>query len=212
MNDRTHSRVYARTYASVGAVVLAAGRSSRMGTLKQLLTVGGSTALERTLAAILAAGVDQTVLVLGFAADEIQRQLSPGLLEGINVVMNQEYASGMASSLRAGLSAFGEQMQAALIVLADQPLVRTATVDRIVERYRATHADIVIPHYQGKRGNPVLLNRAVFPEAMALEGDTGCRAIFGSHANRIVQVDVDDPGILQDMDTPEDYERLRETL
>ena len=76
------------------------------------------------------------------------------------------------------------QIDAALIVLADQPFVRSETLDRIIERYRDRGAEIVIPFYQGSRGNPVLLNRSIFPEVMALEGDTGCRAIFGEPRRR----------------------------
>lgn len=194
----------------IGAVVLAAGRSARMGEPKQLLRVGGHAALEIVLESVRAARMDEVVLVLGFAAEEIQRQVAPELLDGVRVVVNPRFEEGMAGSLREGLSAFRGNVDAALIVLADQPFVRAGTMDRIVERYRAGGGEIVIPTYKGKRGNPVLLGREIFAEAMALEGDIGCRAIFAKHANGIVEVDVDDPGILQDMDTREDYERLRD--
>jgi molybdenum cofactor cytidylyltransferase len=93
-------------------------------------------------------------------------------------------------------------------VLADQPFVRPETIDRIIERYRSSDAEIVIPFYDGQRGNPVLLDRSVFSEAMALQGDAGARAIFGSHAGGIEKVDVDDSGILLDIDGRADYERL----
>lgn len=192
-----------------GAVVLAAGRSARMGEPKQVLRVGGRLALELVLESVRAARIDDVVLVLGFAAEEIRRQVAPELLDGVRVVVNPRFEEGMAGSLREGLSALSADVDAALIVLADQPLVRSGTMDRIVEGYRATGAEIVIPTYRGKRGNPVLLGRAIFGEAMALTGDTGCRAIFAQHASGIVQVEVDDPGILQDMDTREDYERMR---
>lgn len=194
----------------IAAVVLAAGRSARMGEPKQLMRVGGRAALELMLERVRAARLEETVLVLGFAAEAIRREIATELIEGVRVVVNPRFEEGMASSLREGLSALRADVDAALIVLADQPFVQTGTMDRIVEQYRATRGEIVIPAYKGKRGNPVLLGRKIFAGAMALTGDTGCRAIFAQHVSGIVEVDVDDPGILQDMDTREDYERLRE--
>lgn len=193
----------------IGAVVLAAGSSARMGQPKQLLRVGDSTVLERTLRNLRSSHADEHVLVLGFAADEIQRQLSPELLNCVTIAMNPQHESGISSSLRMGLSALSAETEAALIMLADQPLVRAATMDQIINQYLATSAGIVIPRCNGQRGNPVLLSRKIFPEAMDLTGDTGCRTLFASHAEDIAMVEVDDPGILQDMDTRADYDRLR---
>lgn len=128
---------------------------------------------------------------------------------GMKVVVNPEFEQGMAGSLREGLGAVSPRADAALIVLADQPFIRSGTMDKIVERYRDSNAEIVIPFYKGQRGNPVLLDRSVFPEVMALKGDTGCRAIFWNHTEGIVEVDVDDAGVLLDIDSRDDYERLR---
>jgi molybdenum cofactor cytidylyltransferase len=192
----------------VSAVVLAAGRSSRMGEAKQLLRLGGQTMLERTLENVRASRVGEVVLVLGFETELIRRELPAALLNGLRIVVNTDYASGMASSLRAGLAAVGPELDAALIVLGDQPLVRPQTINEIVGRYCGSDAEIVVPHYQGSRGNPVLLNRSVFAKAMSLEGDVGCRAIFAQHADGILRVDVNDAGILADVDSREDYERL----
>jgi molybdenum cofactor cytidylyltransferase len=197
-----------RDSCRVSAVVLAAGRSVRMGEAKQLLRVDGRTVLERTLENLRASRVDEALLVLGFSADEIRRELPAALLDGLRVVVNQDHASGMASSLRAGLAAVSPESDAALIVLADQPLVRPETMNEIVERYCGSDAEIVVPFYQGSRGNPVLLDRSVFAEAMAMEGDVGCRAIFAQHADGMLRVNVNDPGILADIDSREDYERL----
>lgn len=194
--------------ARVGAVVLAAGRSTRMGEPKQLLRIGGHLALGRVLETVRAAGVDEIVLVLGFAAEEIQKRIDPALFEGVQAVLNQQFADGMAGSLRAGLSSLSADTDAALIALADQPLVRSSTMKRIVAEYRASTAEIVIPFYKGQRGNPVLLGRGIFAEAMKLHGDIGCRALFAGRAQEILELEVDDPGILQDMDTRDDYERL----
>ncbi|MFZ0663183.1 MAG: nucleotidyltransferase family protein [Acidobacteriaceae bacterium] len=193
----------------VSAVVLAAGRSARMGWAKQLLRVGGRTMLTQTLENVRASGVDEVILVLGFSAEVIRREIPAALLSAVRVVVNADYESGMASSLRAGLATVGLTMDAALIVLADQPFVRPETMGRIIEQYRRSDARIVVPFYRGSRGNPVLLDRAVFAEAMTLEGDVGCRAIFADHAGEMARVDVDDAAILADIDSREDYERLR---
>jgi molybdenum cofactor cytidylyltransferase len=193
----------------VAAIILAAGKSTRMGEAKQLLRLGESTVLGHTIENVRrSAVVDEIVLVLGASAEAIRRQLPASLLEGLKVVVNPAYEQGMASSLRAGLSALDPQIGAALIVLADQPFVRPETLDKLARKYRRTPAPIVIPSYKGVRGNPVLLHRSVFAEVMALEGDTGCRAIFGNHPET-VKLEVEDEGILLDIDNQEDYERLR---
>jgi molybdenum cofactor cytidylyltransferase len=191
----------------VAAVVLAAGMSRRMGTAKQLLRLGEKAVLERTLQAVRSSQAAEIVLVLGAEAGEIRRQLS---LEGLKVIFNPEYYEGMGTSLRAGLGALSESAQGALIVLADQPFIRPQTLDRLVDYYHQSAAEIVLPLYKGFRGNPVLLDRSVFPEVMGLSGDVGCRAIFGSHTEGIRKFEVDDPGVLLDVDTDEDLRRLQE--
>lgn len=198
-----------RNNSRVGAVILAAGMSLRMGEAKQLLQLGGKTLLDHTLENVRGAGVDEIVLVLGFAAEEIARTFSAGATGGLKVAINPAYRDGMASSLRAGLAALSPEIQGALIVLADQPFVRSSTLHRIIEQYRQSKAGIVIPVYKGSRGNPVLLDRSVFPEAIALSGDVGCRAIFDSHLEAIIKVPVQDPGILLDIDSREDLKRMQ---
>jgi molybdenum cofactor cytidylyltransferase len=198
-----------RSDARVGAVILAAGGSTRMGEAKQLLRLGESTVLGQTLENVRRAGVDEIVLVLGSSAEAIRQQLPLSTIEGLKIVVNQAYERGMSSSLREGLAALDPHVVAALIVLADQPFIRPETLDRIVDRHRRSHAQIVIPSYRGFRGNPVLLDRSVFSEVMALDGDMGCRAIFGSHLEGIVKVEVEDVGILLDIDNQDDYERLQ---
>ena len=192
----------------MGAVILAAGKSTRMGEAKQLLRLGESTVLGQTIENVRGARMDEIVLVLGSSAEAIRGRLPASVTEAVKLVVNLAYGEGMASSLREGLSALDPHLDAALIVLADQPFIRPETLDRIADRYRRSNAQIVIPLYKGRRGNPVLLDRSVFPEIMALEGDIGCRAIFGSHSEGIVKVEVEDVGILFDIDNKDDYERL----
>ncbi|HEU4414535.1 MAG TPA: NTP transferase domain-containing protein, partial [Candidatus Angelobacter sp.] len=192
--------------SGVSAIVLAAGMSRRMGTPKQLLQIGGKPLLQVSLENVRASGVDEIILVLGFAADRITKEIP---LPGIKVVRNEEFEQGMGTSLRAGLAAVDPKARAALIVLADQPLVRATTLDRLIDFHSESGGQIIIPTYRGFRGNPVLLDRSVFPELRELSGDVGCRAIFGSHTENIRKLPVDDIGILQDLDSVDDYQKLK---
>jgi molybdenum cofactor cytidylyltransferase len=191
-----------------------------MGVPKQLLRIEGKSLLEHTLANVRASAVHEIILVLGFAADEIEKEISP---QGLKITRNESYQQGMGTSLRIGLAAVDPQSTAALIILADQPFVQTATLDRLIEFHgsskreigkretgkpAAARSQIVIPTYRGFRGNPVLLDRTVFPELQGLSGDMGCRAIFGDHTGGIYRLPVDDAGILLDIDSPEDLEKI----
>jgi molybdenum cofactor cytidylyltransferase len=194
----------------VAAVILAAGKSTRMGEAKQLLPLGESTVLGQTIENVRRSRVDEIVLVLGSSAEAIRRRLPASLLQDLKIVVNPAYEQGMASSLRAGLSALDPESAAALIILADQPFVHPETLNQLGSEHRRTRARILIPSYKGVRGNPVLLDRSVFAQVMALEGDVGCRAIFSSHTEHTVKLEVEDEGILLDIDSQEDYQRLRE--
>lgn len=195
-----------RDQSRIAAVILAAGMSSRMGEAKQLLRMGERTILEQVLENVRASGVTEIVLVLGHAAETIRQGIAG---ECLKVVVNGAYREGMGTSLRTGISALPAEIDAALVVLADQPFVRPATLNLLMDQYRKSDAQIVIPFYKGFRGNPVLLDRSVFPEVMALTGDIGCRAVFGHHLEGIVKVPVADVGILLDLDSKEDFERLK---
>ncbi len=206
MAAKEETRVDARPDSRIGAVVLAAGQSTRMGEPKQSLLVGGKPLLQQTLENVRGARVNDIVVVLGFAAEAIAQQISSG---DIRIVVNEAYQQGMGSSLSAGLGALDPLTDAAFIILADQPFVRSKTLDQIIDQYQESDAQIVIPTYRGFRGNPVLLDRSVFPEVMALSGDVGCRAIFGDHLEGIVKVAVDDIGILLDIDDKDDLAKLQ---
>ena len=197
----------ARNNSRFGAVILAAGRSSRMGEAKQLLRLGEHTVLGQVLENVRSSGVEDIVLVLGHEAEKIRERIST---ENLNVVINESYQQGMGTSLRAGLAALPPEVDAALIILADQPFIRPKTLGLIMDQYKRSSAQIVIPTYKGFRGNPVLLDRSVFSEVMALTGDIGCRAIFGNHLEGIVKQPVEDIGILLDLDDKADFELMRD--
>jgi len=192
----------------VSAIVLAAGLSSRMGTAKALVRIGGKTMLERVLGTLRESLVSEIVVVLGHSAGTIQRSIDFG---NARPVINDSYREGMAGSLNIGLSNVSDHADAALIVLADQPFLKPETINCLIDEYRSKRPEIVIPVYRGFRGNPVLLSRSVFPELASLTGDIGCRAIFGNHTRGILKVPVDDAGTLVDLDTKEDIHRIEQT-
>jgi molybdenum cofactor cytidylyltransferase len=194
--------------SSVSAIVLAAGMSARMGSTKQLLRMGDKTLLETAIENLRKSQVGEIILVLGFSAETIRQQVP---LDNLRVVINASYREGMGTSLRMGISNVDARAQAALVVLADQPFVQPETIDHLIAQYHELKPQVAIPVYQGFRGNPVLLDRSVFPELMGLTGDIGCRAIFGTHTENILKVPVDDVGILLDVDTKSDFEKLRQT-
>lgn len=188
----------------IAAVVLAAGTSSRLGVPKQMLEYQGRSVLALVVKNLLETSVGRVVVVLGHRAEELA-----GILEGYPVekVVNGRYAEGQSTSVKAGLAALGGSAEAIIFVLGDQPLVKPRTVRLLIERYSLS-GGIVAPYYRGQRGNPVLFSRRFFSEIEALKGDAGAREIIGRHPESLSRVDVDDPGVLFDIDTWEDYRKL----
>jgi molybdenum cofactor cytidylyltransferase len=193
----------------IAAVVLAAGSSSRMGEPKSLLTLGDRPLLGHVLDHLRVSRVRGVVLVLGGSAARIRRELP---LEGVKVVENPAYRDGMSSSLRAGIAALDPAAEAFFVVLGDEPFVRPETFDALIAARAESGFRIVLPTYRGVRGNPVLLDRSLSAEADSLTGDRGCRALHERHPSETLEVSVDDPGVLIDLDTPEEVERARELL
>ena len=189
----------------VAGIVLAAGASSRMGTNKLLLRLGGESVVRRSVRRALEAGLDPVVVVLGHEADRVRAELA-GL--PCRPVVNAEHARGMNTSLGAGIGAVPRDVVAAVVALADMPLVTSAMVAELVRRYRASRAPLVVSDYAGTFAPPMLYDRAVFTELEGLEGD-GCgkRAV---RRHRAEAVFVPWPAsALADLDEPADYERAR---
>ncbi|MDX1534762.1 MAG: NTP transferase domain-containing protein, partial [Thermoplasmata archaeon] len=193
----------------ISAIILAAGTSSRMGRPKPTLDVGGRLLLERVLNAVQASGAEEIVVVLGSDADRVLQEVP---LDGVNVVINERYSEGMSTSIRAGVRALPRGADSSFIVLGDQPLLRPETLEAMGAAWDASKAPILIPTFQGVRGNPVLLDRSVFSDLDRLTGDRGCRSLFGSYEDEIVEVAVTDPGVLLDIDTQEQLERVLKEL
>lgn len=189
----------------IAAVVLAAGVSSRMGRPKQTLAIGGVPMLERVLRTLRSSKVGRIVVVLGAHSEEVRKSVE---FADEVVVENPKFAEGMSESLRLGIRNVGEA-EAAIIALGDQPFVLPGTVDKIVEAYERTGATIVVPTYLGTRGNPVLFDRSFFPQIEKIRGDIGAKSVVQRNAANVLEVEVDDNGVLVDMDTTSDIERLK---
>ena len=155
--------------------------------------------LERVLENVRGAGFDDVIVVLGAHAGEIRRQVR---FAGERVVVNPDYAQGMSTSIQAGLRALADGTEAAMIVLADQPYVTARTMGLLAAEFRRARPPALAPSFEGRRGNPIVIGAALFPELMELRGDAGFRAIAGRHP--VAELAVDDPGVLMDVDTPAD--------
>jgi molybdenum cofactor cytidylyltransferase len=189
----------------IAGVILAAGKSSRLGRPKQLLALGDRTVLQHVVDAAGEADLDDIVVVLGHRASEVEASLR--LPAPARVVVNPEYGSGQTSSLRTGLRALGAETRAAIVLLGDQPGVAPEAIRTVAAAYRRTDGPVVQASYGGRPGHPVLLDRRVWPEVQAVPGDVGARDLLASHPEWVVPAEVPgDPP--PDLDTWEDYRRL----
>jgi CTP:molybdopterin cytidylyltransferase MocA len=197
----------------IPAIVLAAGLSTRMGgEPKALLRIGAheddDTFLTHIVATFLRAGIDDVVVVLGHQADRVARTIEASDVK-VRAIVNEAYASGQLSSVRAGLAVIDRPgVAAALVTLVDVPAVRSDTVRAVVARYHATHAPIVRPTRGARHGHPVLVDRSLFDEIRRADPAEGLKAVVRAHATDIGDLAIDDDGAYVDVDTPVEYEAL----
>ena len=188
----------------IAGVVLAAGTSSRLGRPKQLLELDGQPLLQHVVDSVFSAGLDEIVVVLGHAADEISARLA--LPSGARVAVNPDYAAGQSTSLRAGLQALGPEVEAAVIVLGDQPGVTPELIRRAVAEWRASGAPVLRPLFRGAPGHPVVAGRAAWDAFMGASGDAGARGVMADVEVAEVEMDLDPPS---DIDTWDDFHSVR---
>jgi molybdenum cofactor cytidylyltransferase len=186
----------------IAAIVLAAGLSTRMGATKQTLRLEGEPMLERVLEAFRRAEVDRVVVVLGADVAEVKKKVR---FRNEKVVINTGYKNGMSSSLKLGLSEVEKEAEAVIIALGDQPYVSPETINLLVDAHRMSKAPVVVPVYRGARGNPVLFDRSVFSQIKEIQGDVGAKSVVARNEKRVLKVEVDDSGVVVDIDTPSDY-------
>jgi molybdenum cofactor cytidylyltransferase len=187
---------------NVAAVVLAAGRSTRMGGPNKLLAeFRGKPLVRLAVEQALASRASSVVVVTGHQADEVRRALA-GL--AVTFVDNPNFAGGLATSVKAGIAAVPDQADGAIICLGDMPLIDSTLIDRLIDAFAPDRGALVaLPFHEGRRGNPVLWSRRFFAELMTLEGDIGARHLIERHAEAVAEVPVEGPGAFLDIDTPE---------
>jgi CTP:molybdopterin cytidylyltransferase MocA len=191
----------------ISAILLAAGESRRMGQLKQLLAWGSKTVIETCLETLLAAKVDEVIVVLGHRSDEIRAQVQ---LLPVKIAINQEYHQGMSSSIKCGVREVRPDAQAVVIALVDQPLITSTIVDQLIEAYMKEAKKIVIPEFEGRSGHPILIDLAYRDEVLRVDPQSGLRRVVYSHWDETLKLPVETDVILQNMNTWEDYQRMLE--
>jgi molybdenum cofactor cytidylyltransferase len=192
------------TWACTAGIILAAGMSARFGATKQVLPWEDTTLAAHAARTALAAGLDPVVVVLGCDAANVEKALA-GL--PVRVVFNPDYASGQSTSIRKGLEALAPRTGAAFFILADQPLFGAGLLTEIIELHHRTLAPACVPVFEGRRGNPVLFDKALFSELRTLTGDIGGRVLLEKYRDEVVPIQATQ-AIHTDIDTPEDYEKL----
>ncbi|WP_431856454.1 NTP transferase domain-containing protein [Azospirillum sp.] len=193
----------------IAALVLAAGRSSRMGGPNKLLAdVHGTPLLARTVDAVLASSARPVVVVTGHQADAVRAALGD---RPVTVAHNPDFAEGLSTSLRVGLAALPADVDGALVCLGDMPAVAPGVLDRLIAAYNPTEGRaICVPVAHGRRGNPVLWDRRFFADMARVSGDTGAKHLIGENADQVCEIQVDGNGVLEDVDTPDGLARLME--
>ena len=188
----------------MAGIVLAAGRSRRMGRPKQLLPLDGATLIECVVNRIRP-HVDSLVVVIGHAAPQVAAALGPG---GVRLAVNDDVDRGMIGSVKCGLRAAGPGWKGYLFCLGDQPGLTDSVLETVLAGASSSGRGIVIPTFSGRRGHPVYLSRRYYDRILGLDESLGLNAVTGSHRSDTLEVPVAEPAVLEDMDTPEDYARL----
>ena len=188
----------------VAGIILAAGQSTRLGRPKQLLDICGMSAIRRVAEAAVASPLDATIVVVGNAAAEIERELTS---LDVLIVPNPNYAEGQSTSMRAGLRALPDGVDAALFLLGDQPAMTPEIIMAVVDSYRDFGRSIVQARYRGVPGHPVLFDRSLFSALDSVTGDRGARHVIARQPERVQFAELDQDAPL-DIDTEADYERV----
>ena len=194
----------------MGIVLLAAGASARLGTAKQLLAFDGKTLLQHSLDVALDSNNHPVVVVLGSGADQIKKKLDAGTA---NVVINDAWQEGMASSLRLGVQSLLEidpQAEALILMVCDQPFVNAPLLENLVRAQRETGKPIVTCSYGATFGPPTLFSKSLFPELLQLKGDTGARSVIRQHIHEVEVISFPDGNL--DIDTENDYQMAQQKV
>lgn len=186
----------------INAIILAAGRSKRMGKLKPLLRFNDTTFLEHIISVLNASDVDGITVVLGAEAETIKKSVD---LSGTNLVINENYQQGQLSSLIAAIEKCPKETRAILVCLVDNPFVTKEVVDEIIGKFKETNNPIIIPVFNKRRGHPTLFSRSLFNQLLNAPHDQGARYVVYSNEEKTLELETSESGILISIDTPDDY-------
>jgi molybdenum cofactor cytidylyltransferase len=194
----------------VAGVILAAGSGSRMGTFpKVLLELDGEPLLQHVIGSAMESQLAELHVVLGYESARVLEKMpeySPA-----QITVNPDFEQGQSTSVKAGFRSISSSMNAGMVLLGDQPGIPSKLINQLISAYTLERPLLVIPRYNGKRGNPVIIDRLLFGEIEALKGDIGARALFEAHHDDVRYVDFPFPAPL-DIDTPADLEARRREL
>ncbi len=190
----------------VSAILLGAGQSRRMGFDKLSLPLGKKTVLERSVDAFVRSNVKEVVVVLGGRTKALR-----GTLEGfkVKVIINPQYRKGMSTSIRQGIRAISPESQGILIALGDQPFVKRRTINALIGAFFRRKRGIVVPSFRGEKGHPVIFDRRYKKELLALRGDAGGKRVLEKYSHDVTEVQTKCEGVVKDLDTREDYKKLK---
>lgn len=187
------------------AIIVAAGYSFRMKQFKPLLSLGKSTVLERAVESFLRGGIEDIRVVVGHRGSELYPVLDR---LGVQAIVNPNFAEGMFSSVQAGVYSLSSDVRGFFLLPVDNPMVNPHTVKKLQSAFFSTEYGIIYPAYQGLRGHPPIISSRFISKIMAWKGTGGLRALLQQYEEDALEIEVEDPGVLLDMDTPEDYQQM----
>lgn len=206
MTAPLHRELYPFAFS---ALILCAGRSSRMGAFKPILPLGGETLIERVIRLFREAGIADVTVVLGHRAGCVLP-----LLErlGVRPVLNDRYDEGMFSSLRVGVGSLDRNRRAFFLLPVDIPFVKPETLLSLMDAFREGEIDVCRPSFRGRYGHPPLIASTLIPAIEEFDGTGGLRVLLARYQRRTAEVAVEDPGVLLDVDTRDDYEVAQKAM
>jgi xanthine dehydrogenase accessory factor len=199
-----HEINFSRSKKLVTAIVLAAGKSTRMSQQKLLMPFEGKSMIATVVAKIAGTALLRTIVVTGSDRNKIEEELKAYPISFAN---NERYEEGMLTSVQAGVAAAGPEADGYLVLLGDQPMVSEVVINRLIAVFQKTEKGLLIPTFKGKRGHPVVIGSKYKEEIKILNPEIGLRELFLNHSDDILEIEFESEAVLKDIDTPEDYQR-----
>ena len=194
-------------------IILAAGASTRLGQPKQLLRLKNKYLIEWVLDAALNSRLSKIVLVLGHSHQQIRQALGKKSYHSkLYIKVDPQYKEGQSHSLRTGLSTVKDDFAAVIFLLGDQPLLNSATINTLLQKFWSTEKDICVPTYRGRRKNPTVFGRRFYKHLMNIRGDRGARQLIDTHPGQVLKVEMHDPLCFFDVDTQKDFKQLKDLI